>query len=236
MSLDIPKLMSESAFWEIAGYCSAGVVTLGVAGEGVTELTNWIKSRALRRFIERASVLILLVGLAGEILSQVQANNKTSLIIGLLEQQTEQLKSDNLVLSAKIAPRQLSAEDIAVLQAAVGAFSGRQISIWSYGLDIEGRILATRIKSALDDVHVLVVDRIGAMLGSTTPRVGIIITGPDNDLVAALLAALKPLSAVRGSLDSPGSYSKSGVDMLYGSTTANVLPAEIFVGIKPLRP
>ena len=100
MSLDVAALMSESSFWETAGYCAAGIVTLGVAGEAVTELTKWIRSDALKRFVERVSVLMLLLGLAGEILAQVQANNKNSLIVGLLQRQTEQLRADNIALES----------------------------------------------------------------------------------------------------------------------------------------
>jgi hypothetical protein len=139
---------------------------------------------------------------------------------------TEQLKADNLALEEKIAPRRLSANDIEA--SAVEPFPNSEISIWSYGVDVEGRLLAMQIKSALESVAApgteVIIDRIGAMLSSTTPRIGVIITGPDDELVTALLKALKPLSAVRGPL--PG-----------GSAPAQTVPpAEIFVGIKPLNP
>jgi outer membrane murein-binding lipoprotein Lpp len=94
MSVDISELMSESSFWEIAGYWATGIVTLGVAGEAVTELTNCIKSRPLKRFVERASALILILGLAGEILTQVQAGNKNALIIGILNTETARLSAE----------------------------------------------------------------------------------------------------------------------------------------------
>ncbi len=234
MGLDIATLASEASFWEIAGYCSAGIVTLGVAGEAVTELTDWTKPGPFKKAVERASVHILLLGLAAEILTQVQANGKNSLIIGLLDQQTAQLKSDNLVLEAKIAPRRLSDDDIAKLKTAVAPFLRRQISVWSYGVDVEGRVLASQILSALNDAHAQTVDSIGHMVSSTTLRTGVIITGPDDELIAALLVALKPLSPTRGSLNNPGAFSKSGVDMLYGLPSA--VPAEIFVGVKPFAP
>jgi hypothetical protein len=144
-----------------------------------------------------------------------------------------QLEASNLQLEIQIQPRRLAAADIAALKAAVKPFPNRQISVWSYGVDIEGRLLASQILSALNDAHVPIVDSIGHMVSSTTARIGVIITGPDDELVGALLAALKPLSPTKGSLNNPGSYSKSGIDMLYGGP--NIVPAEIFVGIKPIK-
>jgi len=140
-----------------------------------------------------------------------------------------QLEASNLQLEIQIQPRRLAA----ALKAAVKPFPNRQISVWSYGVDIEGRLLASQILSALNDAHVPIVDSIGHMVSSTTARIGVIITGPDDELVGALLAALKPLSPTKGSLNNPGSYSKSGIDMLYGGP--NIVPAEIFVGIKPIK-
>jgi len=144
-----------------------------------------------------------------------------------------QLEASNLQLEIQIQPRRLAVADIAALKAAVKPFPNRQISVWSYGVDIEGRLLASQILSALNDAHVPIVDSIGHMVSSTTARIGVIITGPDDELVGALLAALKPLSPTKGSLNNPGSYSKSGIDMLYGGP--NIVPAEIFVGIKPIK-
>jgi hypothetical protein len=152
-----------------------------------------------------------------------------------VEQKKEiaQLEASNLRLEAQIQPRRLTADDIGALKTAVKSFPNRQISVWSYGLDIEGRILASQILLALNEAHVPTVDSIGHMISSTTPRIGVIITGPDDELIDVLLAALKSLSPTRGSLNNPGAYSKTGVDMLYGGP--NIVPAEIFVGIKPIK-
>jgi hypothetical protein len=61
-------------------------VLVGVVGEFVTELTKWIKEDRLRHLVEKLSVLILIVGIAGEIVCQVQSNNKNSLIVGVLNE------------------------------------------------------------------------------------------------------------------------------------------------------
>lgn len=138
-----------------------------------------------------------------------------------------QLESENLKLEAQIQPRRLTTDDIAKLKAAVTPFSNRQISVWSYGLDLEGRFLATQILSALNEAHVPTVDSIGHMLSSVVPRIGVIVTGPDDEPIAALLKALERLSPVRGPL--PGGFTT------YGPGQPPIVPAEIFVGIKPIK-
>jgi hypothetical protein len=89
MTADITALTSDALWWEIAGYVATGIVAIGVAGELAALV---IRSRSRKRLIDKVSLYILLAGLAGEILSQVQSNNKNALIVGLLNQQTEQLK------------------------------------------------------------------------------------------------------------------------------------------------
>jgi hypothetical protein len=138
-------------------------------------------------------------------------------------------KTEIAELNRELAPRQLLSSELVVLKTAADRFPGQVISVWSYGLDLEGSRLARQILSAIREPTV---DSVGHMVGSTTARIGVIVTGPDDELVEALLTALKPLSPTRGSLNNPGAYSKSGVDMLYGNPA--IVPAEIFVGIKPL--
>ncbi len=139
-----------------------------------------------------------------------------------------QLEASNLQLEAQIQPRRLTADDVATLKAAMRPFSDRQISVWSYGLDLEGRLLASQILKALNDEHVPTVDSIGRMLSSVVPRIGVIVTGPDDELIAAILKGLKPLSPARGPL--PGGFTTYGP-----MAPLPIVPAEIFVGIKPIK-
>ena len=141
-------------------------------------------------------------------------------------------RTEIIALEKRIAPRALSGTEVKALKAAVAPFIDRQISIWSYGIDLEGATLALQIKSALDEAHVRTVDSIGHMVSSWTPRIGVIVTGPDDKLVDALLAALKPLAPIRGPL--PGGYTTFGEPI--PSSTAAIVSAEIFVGIKPIDP
>lgn len=124
-------------------------------------------------------------------------------------------------LERKLAPRELSSSEIEFLKATLGPYKDRTISVWSYGLDLESGRLARQILSALESANVPTVNSIGHMISSWEPRLGVIVTGPDEPLVNALIVALKPVSAEHGPRMAPGQ-------------AATVAPAEIFVGLKPV--
>jgi hypothetical protein len=50
-------------------YGAAFLVFVGVVGESVADLTSWIKDESRRKRIEKASALILILGLAGDLVS-----------------------------------------------------------------------------------------------------------------------------------------------------------------------
>jgi hypothetical protein len=81
------SLMWASEVWEITGYVATAFVVVGVAGESVCQLTEWIKSIPLRHKVEVASALVLIGALAGEILTQVESNSTNSLIVGILNKE-----------------------------------------------------------------------------------------------------------------------------------------------------
>jgi hypothetical protein len=139
-----------------------------------------------------------------------------------LEKEAAELTAQNLKLEAAISPRRLNADDLAKLSHTGARFRGRTISIWSYGMDAEGGLLAVQIRDALAVPSSSVGDHIGAMMFSINVRVGVRLTGPDDELIAALLAALSPLSPVRDP---------------YTAVPGNMpAAAEIFIGVKPIKP
>lgn len=228
--VDIDALSVSSSWWARVDIAALFIVTIGVVLEGIAE---WLpKERRETRFmiaLTRTGWLILVLALIVEFIAQRNKDASDALITaalndraGLSERETEELRSKNLALEAEIAPRRLTSDQIAALTAAAKPFAGRAISIWSYGIDLEAGMLAIQIKFALQGAGVPIVDDVGHMVTSWTPRVGVIITGPDDTLIETLLTALKPVSATRGSLDP--------------AKAAIVLPAEIFVGVKPLSP
>lgn len=57
--------LSSGALWS---YGSAFVVLIGVVGETITELTEWIKPESARKRIGKISAMVLILGLTGDLL------------------------------------------------------------------------------------------------------------------------------------------------------------------------
>ncbi len=58
--------LSSGALWS---YGSAFVVLVGVVGETITELTEWIKPESARKKIAKISAIVLILGLTGDLLA-----------------------------------------------------------------------------------------------------------------------------------------------------------------------
>lgn len=107
MALDMDALGSSLFWWEIGGYIATAIVVIGVVGELIVEFTDWIKSPQTISRVGIASALILVIGLAGEILTQVRVNSISGQIIAFLNNDTASLR---LELAKIQLPRNLSDE------------------------------------------------------------------------------------------------------------------------------
>jgi hypothetical protein len=123
MSVDIKSLMSEADWWERVGYIAAAFVLVGVIIESY-ELYLLIREGKLReKAVEFVGVMILVVGLAAEILAQVQSNNRTGLIISALNAQAAEAQ---LALEKLKAPRTLGPARQQAITAAAAPFKGQR--------------------------------------------------------------------------------------------------------------
>jgi hypothetical protein len=139
-----------------------------------------------------------------------------------LTQKNLSLEQENLSLEQVAQPRQLSNAQIHDVIGAWKAYSGRSVTLWSYGADIEGGALAEQIKNCLIGARVVVVNNIGRMNASAPPREGVQVAGADKRLVAAIYDGLHRI----GGLDA--------VEIeVPRSDAADAVPTEILVGTKP---
>jgi len=143
--------------------------------------------------------------------------------VAALNMETADLTQKNLSLEQAIQPRRLSSAQIHDIIEAWKAYSGRAVTLWSYGTDLEGGALAEQIKNCLIDARVVVINNIGRMTSSLPPRAGIEIAGVDKRLVAAIHAGLHEI----GGLEAAETELASG-------DAVEVVPTEILVGTKPL--
>jgi F0F1-type ATP synthase membrane subunit b/b' len=67
---DLAKLNAALEWWDWVAYVSTGFVLVGVVGETITGLFELIKDSRRSKLVEKASALVLIVGLVGELVSQ----------------------------------------------------------------------------------------------------------------------------------------------------------------------
>lgn len=83
--VDVTRLITSLGHWELWGYIAAGTVAIGVIGESIHELTRWFRQH---RWWDtkggKASALLLIVALVGEVVIQVKANSISGRIIATL--------------------------------------------------------------------------------------------------------------------------------------------------------
>jgi hypothetical protein len=143
--------------------------------------------------------------------------------IAALSNQTATLTKKNLYLEQAIQPRQLSRTQARDITKLWGQFSGRSVSLWSYEKEPESRALAEQIRNCLVGARVVTINYIGQAASPASPHVGVQIAGSDEHLVETLYAGIRTI----GGLDAT-------VVMLGEQEAADGVPAEIFVGMKPL--
>jgi len=156
------------------------------------------------------------------------------------EQEAQQLKSENLKLEAIIQPRGLSPTQSRETTDRMRAFTGRELSIRSYVLDIEAKRLGIVIKSSLERAGLRVVDNLGTVVNLKGKIVeGIELRGPEHsqdDLINALLdsplAKDRRLRMTRNPVAGLTGY--FGDEILENPGVYSGTRAEIFIGLKPM--
>jgi hypothetical protein len=104
-----------SSFWEFWGYVALVAVVVGVVRESIIEFTNVMKDETRSKQVAKASALLLIAGLAGELITQPNTNAASGQLIALLNKQTLQLQLDLEKERAARVPRTISPEQKAMI-------------------------------------------------------------------------------------------------------------------------
>jgi hypothetical protein len=72
--------------WEWFGYVSTAIVFLGCVGEFVAEFTSIFKSKEAQSKLARLSLIVLIFGIAGELLSAVRTSQLSGQLISNIEE------------------------------------------------------------------------------------------------------------------------------------------------------
>jgi hypothetical protein len=208
---ELGSLKSALNCWEWFGYVSTAIVFIGCVGEFIAEFTHFPKSERSEKRLARLSLIVLILGIAGELLGAVRTSQLSGQLIANIEERAgkaeqraaeaderadiallgqEKLRSDNLKLEELIQPRDLTMEQQLEIKRRLLGFSGRVISVRSYSLDTEGKRLGKLLKSIFEGSGLNVSDNLGNLmnLGGNVVE-GIQIAGPhsQDDLIGALL-------------------------------------------------
>lgn len=109
-------LSSSLLFWEVAGYISTGVVIFGCVGEYIADFTRVPKSDDERHRISKLSLVILIVGIAGELLTAIRSSQISGRVIADLQATVSAAKGSALD-AAQAAARANEAADGAEIKA-----------------------------------------------------------------------------------------------------------------------
>ena len=143
--------LSPAAKW---AYGSALLVFIGVVIESIADLTTWIKPESLKKLAEKVGALILILGLAGDLISvgmaQIEAGElnqkaedareraaKLEQKAAELSKEVETEKSARVQLQASVAWRRLSREQQATIADHFKRFARPKVVV-SY-LECQGR-------------------------------------------------------------------------------------------------
>jgi len=83
---EVASLKAAIRWWESFGYASTAVVGLGCIGEFVAEFTAISKDENRKHKLSRLSLIILIFGIAGELLSAVRTSNLSGELIANIEE------------------------------------------------------------------------------------------------------------------------------------------------------
>ncbi len=85
---EIGSLKAALNCWEWVGYISTAIVFLGCVGEFIAEFTSLPKSKEAESKWARLSLIVLILGIAGELLGAVRASQLTGQIIANIEERS----------------------------------------------------------------------------------------------------------------------------------------------------
>jgi hypothetical protein len=217
------SLVAWADYWYTASsqfLLAAGVVTaIGACAMVVCFVLQW---RAAG--IREAQADWLTTNLEAQ---AAQARKETADVlerVATLNIEAARLQRKNLSLVELVQPRELTGAEAHDVAKALAPYSGRSVTLWSYGFDLEGGALAEQIRQSLIDAHVIVVNNIGQLNANARPRVGVQIAGADEKLVGSLYDGLHAVAGLDAAVVQLGDAKEA----------ADAAPAEIFVGMKPL--
>jgi hypothetical protein len=189
MILALTSLSEADTKWwlgasEIALIVSAIVLAAGLLGEW-RESWSWKKRKAYK-----IAKLAVVLGIVGELVGDAGIFETSNRLQEHADNRVEALRAANLALEAQIAPRNLSPAAQRDIASALRLYSGKQIRLRAYAVDVEGIRLALQIEAVLKSANIQTFFL--TPIESGVPRMGVNVTGPPSEtsFAQAMSAAL----------------------------------------------
>jgi hypothetical protein len=167
--LSTTELSSLLDWWECWSYLATGAVFIGVVGEAVPTFMKFPRIPRRRVLFKKCSLFLLIVGLAGELLTLVRTGSISGILVARINGDTELARKeaaeatalavalkreDRLAqeqLEKRLAPRSLSLDQMRQVLGALRSFHAPAIDIvpTPYGRDLGGDV-ARDIRVALE--------------------------------------------------------------------------------------
>ena len=197
---DIAALASWSAWWEVVDVVGVGIVLAGVIGEGISEwpprkLKDWPH---LKNF-GRISWLVLVAGLAVELVAQHKKDANDALIIAFLTDQTEHEKTARAKFEAQFSWRVI---DEGQTKSLISALSGSPhvVAIEFPGGDLEAQFFGIQLMKIFQDAGW----KVDIRSNPAPPLLfGVDVPGPTNEATNLVRHALTAASINVGEKDFP---------------------------------
>ncbi len=179
---EVASLRSALRCWEWFGYASTAVVGLGCIGEFFAEFTAFPRSDQRKHKLAKLALIVLILGIAGELLSASRTSQLSGQIIADIEErashadqkagdanvrasknekeaaqlykQAEDERLERIKLQAAVAPRSLSRDQQRSIGRACSKFRNHNVWVMSYAMDGEAAGLGGQIIAALMEANV----------------------------------------------------------------------------------
>jgi type IV pilus biogenesis protein CpaD/CtpE len=221
---EVGSLKAALNCWEWFGYISTAIVFLGCVGEFVAEFTSLPKSKESRDKLALLSLIVLIVGIAGELLGTVRTSQLSGQITANIEERAadaeqkageankeaarltkvaEDERVARVQIEEALAPRRLTTEQRTAISSKLSRFSQQPVVAISNPFDVESSVLAAEILSTLklakwDTNPIFAIGRNVSSLerAPSIPVTGIFIqAAPDKGSQLAAMALLRELSS-----------------------------------------
>jgi hypothetical protein len=145
--------VSPLAFWEWFEYVATAIVLVAVIGEYVAEFTEWANTRGYKDRLGKLATLVLIVGVAGELLGVVNTTRLSGQQIAILTEAAEREHLERVKIEQQAANRDFTPEQLSALSSKLSGFAGQRAVVDVFPVTFEHAAIAGDIAGILENAR-----------------------------------------------------------------------------------